>query len=182
MEDVARSNLLALEGEWEGFRAYNVGTGLSTDKSARRNMVKYLYPAIFSPEPEGGYGVVFPDLPGCVTCGDSLADAIEMGRDALAMWLCDTEDKHEPIPPASAISKVSHDSDSFVSLIDVDTIEYRRENENRAVKKTLTIPGWLNAYGEKAGINFSQLLQDALKQHLGIDEPHRSRHAKQRQP
>jgi len=140
--------------------------------------MKYIYPAIFTPEPEGGYGVAFPDLPGCVTCGGSLADAMDMGRDALAMWLCDAEDKHEPIPAASKISEVNHDDGSFVSLVDVDTIEYRRETENRAVKKTLTIPSWLNAYAEKAGLNFSQLLQDALKERLGIQEPQRPRSAR----
>jgi antitoxin HicB len=131
--------------------------------------VKYVYPAIFTPESEGGFSVLIPDLPGCVTCGDTVADAIEMGQDALAMWLCDAEDKHENIPQASKLADIKHDKDSFVNLIVADTLEYRRENDNRAVKKTLSIPSWLNAQGEKAGVNFSQILQDALKSHLGLE-------------
>lgn len=132
--------------------------------------MKYVYPAIFTPEPEGGYCVMFPDLPGCITCGDTITEAIEMGRDALSMWLCDAENKNEPIPPASKLSDIQHDN-GFVNLIDTDTDEYRRLNDNRAVKKTLSIPSWLNAQAEKAGVNFSQILQDALKSHLGIKQP-----------
>jgi predicted RNase H-like HicB family nuclease len=131
--------------------------------------MKYVYPAIFTPESGGGFCVLFPDLPGCVTCGDTIANAIEMGRDALAMWLCDAEDKHEVIPQASKLADVKCDKDSFVNLIVADTVEYRRENDNRAVKKTLSIPSWLNVQGEKAGVSFSQILQDALKNHLGLE-------------
>ncbi len=61
-------------------------------------------------------------------------------------------------------------SNGFVNLIDIDTTEYRRINDSRAVKKTLTIPSWLNARAEKAGINFSQVLQDALRSHLGVQK------------
>jgi predicted RNase H-like HicB family nuclease len=132
--------------------------------------VKYVYPAIFTPEKEGGFCVLFPNLPGCVTCGDTIADAIEMGQDALAMWLCDAEDKNEAIPQASKAADVKHDKGSFVNLIVADTVVYRRENDARAVKKTLSIPSWLNAQGEKAGVNFSQILQDALKSHLGVEK------------
>ncbi|MDI6602482.1 MAG: type II toxin-antitoxin system HicB family antitoxin [Thermoanaerobacteraceae bacterium] len=131
--------------------------------------MKYVYPVIFTPE-DNGYSVKAPDLPGCFTYGDSLADAIDMARDAISMWLCDAEDKSEPIPPASDIKDVVHDANSFVNLIDVDTDFYRKENDNRAVKKTLTIPSWLNAKAEKANINFSQVLQTALKDHLGIKD------------
>lgn len=130
--------------------------------------MKCVFPAVFTPEPEGGYSVLIPDLPGCVTCGHTLAEAMEMGRDALAMWLCDAEVKNEPIPSASALSQMRYESSSFVSLLDADTDEYRRQNDSRAVKKTLTIPRWLNFQGEKAGVNFSQILQDALKSRLGI--------------
>lgn len=129
--------------------------------------MKYAYPAIFTPENEGGYGVVVPDLPGCVTCGVTIVDAIEMARDAISMWLCDAEDKNENIPKASDSSAHKTPSGGFVNLIDADTAEYRRQNDNRAVKKTLTIPSWLNVKAEKAGINFSQILQEALRERLG---------------
>lgn len=132
--------------------------------------MKYAYPAIFTPEEKEGYTVAVPDLPGCFTCGDNLVEAIELARDAISMWLCDAEDKNEFIPKPSKISDHNVSNSCFVNLIDVDTIEYRKLNDNRAVKKTLTIPSWLNAQGEKAGVNFSQILQDALKNHLGINE------------
>ncbi|HAG08365.1 MAG: Phage-related protein [Desulfotomaculum sp. 46_296] len=130
-------------------------------------MAKYIYPAIFTLE-ENTYNVAVPDLPGCFTCGETLIDAIDMVRDAISMWLCDAENKNEPIPEPSDPKIIVYESNSFISLIDADTTEYRRENDNRAVKKTLSIPSWLNAKAEKAGVNFSQILQDALKSRLDI--------------
>lgn len=138
--------------------------------------MKYVYPAIFTPLPSGEYDVRIPDLPGCITCGKDLADAIEMAEGAIAMWLCDAEDNQESIPVPS--KKPTADYPKFVNLIVANTEEYRRENDNRAIKKTLSIPSWLNAKAEKAGVNFSQILQDALKDHLGIQNQTRS----QRQP
>jgi predicted RNase H-like HicB family nuclease len=131
--------------------------------------MKYLYPVVFTPEGDN-YNVSVPDLPGCFTFGVSLLDAVEMARDAMAMWLCDAEDKGELIPSPSYTSNVDCDPNSIVNYIDVDTGIYRRENDNRAIKKTLTIPNWLNAKAEKAGINFSQTLQKALKQQLGLQD------------
>jgi antitoxin HicB len=132
--------------------------------------MKYVYPAVFTLESAGGYSVLFPDLPGCVTCGDNLADAIDMGRDALAMWICDAEDKNEMIPKPAKLTKIQFDKKaSFINLIDADTNAYRQQNDNRSVKKTLTLPAWLNIKAEKAGVNFSQILQEALKKHLNIE-------------
>lgn len=128
--------------------------------------MKYAYPAIFTSEDTGGYGVEVPDLPGCVTCGDSIVDAIDMARDAISMWLCDAEDKNETIPTPSDLSKHQPFAGGFANLIDADTTEYRRQNDSRAVKKTLTIPSWLNVQAEKAGVNFSQILQEALRERL----------------
>jgi predicted RNase H-like HicB family nuclease len=130
--------------------------------------LKYVYPAIFTPLPSGEYDVRVPDLPGCITCGKNLADAIEMAGDAIAMWLCDAEDNQETIPLPSENITVEHPQ--FVNLVIADTDEYRRENDNRAVKKTLTIPNWLNSKAEKAGVNFPQTLQTALKNQLNISE------------
>jgi len=110
-----------------------------------------------------------PDLPGCITCGKDLADAIEMAEDAIAMWLCDAEDNKENIPAPS--KELTVDNPKFINLVVADTEKYRRQNDNRAVKKTLTIPNWLNSKAEKAGINFSQTLQTALKRQLNIDRP-----------
>lgn len=131
--------------------------------------MKYVYPAIFFPEGDGRHNVIVPDLPGCRTFGDDIADAIDMARDAVSMWLCDAEDKNEPIPKPSEHPTVECPPEGFVSLVDADTLEYRRENDNRAIKKTLSVPRWLNAKAEKAGVNFSQLLQAALLNYLGIE-------------
>ncbi len=130
-------------------------------------MAKYVYPAIFTPE-ETGYSVVFPDIPCCYTCGESMTDALDMARDVLALRLVCMENKHEEIPEPSALKAVTHTDAEFVSLIGCDTIEYRRQNDTRAVKKTLTIPSWLNTMAEANDLNFSGILQDALKHHLNI--------------
>ncbi len=130
--------------------------------------MKYVYPAIFTSLPSGEYDIRVPDLPGCITFGKDLADAIEMAEDAIAMWLCDAEDGQESIPAPS--TKISAEPPSFINFVAADTNKYRRENDNRAVKKTLTIPNWLNSKAEKAGINFSQTLQNALKKQLDIFE------------
>jgi antitoxin HicB len=131
--------------------------------------MKYIYPAIFTAEGDS-YNVSVPDLPGCFTFGSDLVESIEMVRDAISMWLCDAENKNELIPSPTKIQNIECDSNSFINLIDVNTLEYRRQNDNRAIKKTLSIPNWLNSKAEKAGINFSQTLQKALKQELGITE------------
>ena len=129
-------------------------------------MMKYAYPAIFTPVQEGGYDVRIPDLPGCGTCGDDMADAIFMAEDAASMWLCDAENNAESIPAPS--TSLSACPPQVVSYIMADTDEYRRKNDNRAIKKTLSIPNWLNTKAIQAGINFSQVLQDALKEKLNI--------------
>lgn len=128
--------------------------------------MKYAYPAVFTPLPGGGFDVKVPDLPGCRTCGSDLADAIFMAEDAVSMWLWDAESKAEAIPPAR--EPVSLEPPQFINYVVADTDEYRKKHDNRAVKKTLSIPSWLNAQAEQAGVNFSQVLQDALKEKLHV--------------
>ena len=130
-------------------------------------MAKYVYPAIFHPnEDDGSITVTVPDLPGCITEGKDLADAIFMAEDAVSMWLWYTVDHHEPIPAPTQPPVVT--APEFVNYVYGDTDEYRRKNDSRAVKKTLSIPSWLNARAEQAGVNFSQVLQEALKERLGV--------------
>ena len=128
-------------------------------------MAKYIYPAIFTKE-DSGYSVVFNDLEGCYTCGDTLDEALEMAEDVLALTLYGCETDGKIIPKPSAIDSISVKKGEFVSLVKCDTMEYRKHFSSRAVKKTLTIPEWMNDEGIRAGINFSQLLQDALEQKL----------------
>mgnify|MGYP002869163113 CR=1 FL=1 len=130
--------------------------------------MKYVYPAIFEEAEEGGYNVSFPDIPGAFTCGDDMADAIFMAEDAVAMMLADYEDSGKPVPKPSKIGDIK--SSGIVSLVRADTDEWRKLVDNKAIKKTLSIPNWLNTKAEKAGVNFSQTLQDALMSKLGLEE------------
>ena len=131
--------------------------------------MKLIYPACFYPS-EDGYTVVFPDLPGCVTEGDTLSEAMEMAIDAASGWLLDEVEENKQLPKATDIKKVipNEYENGFVSLIGIDLDEYSLKHGNRAVKKTLTIPAWLNTIAEENNVNFSQVLQGALKDQLGI--------------
>lgn len=129
--------------------------------------MKYVYSAVFT-QVDDGYSVELPDLPGCITGADTMADALAMIEDAGAMWLWDAENHGEEIPAPTPIEDIRTEEGQVKSLVLLDTDEYRRANENRAVKKTLTIPSWLNIEAERAGVNFSQILQDGLKARLGI--------------
>lgn len=129
---------------------------------------RYVYPAIFTPEDSGGYSVVFPDLEGCYTCGDSLADSLEMAQDALALVLYGYEKDGHAIPAPSDRKDIRLQDNEFINYVSCDTMSYRKKYNNKAVKKTLSIPEWLNEEATAVGINFSQVLQDALKQQLHI--------------
>jgi predicted RNase H-like HicB family nuclease len=135
-------------------------------------MPKYIFPAVFDPNENGGLTVTFPDLPGCVTEGDDLDEAMLMAAEAMALHLYGMEQDGDPIPAASKASDhlIPDDADpgAFVTLIQARTEPIRDELQNKAVKKTLTIPQWLNDEAEEAGVNFSQLLQFAIKEKLGI--------------
>jgi predicted RNase H-like HicB family nuclease len=127
--------------------------------------MKYVYPAILFPD-DGQIGVKVPDLPGCFTYGNNNTEALFMAKDAVEMWLWDAENKNEPIPAASDSLPVKK-GETF-TLIAADTDEYRKANDTRAVKKTLSIPSWLNHQAEKANAPFSQILQQGLKEYLQI--------------
>lgn len=129
-------------------------------------MNKYSYPAVFTPEENGAYSIIFPDLENCYTCGDNLTDGIIMAEDVLAYTLYDYEREGKEIPAPSSAASISIKEGEFVNFIACDTLAYRKRFSNTAVKKTLTIPEWLNEEGIAMGINFSQVLQEALMQKL----------------
>lgn len=133
-------------------------------------MAKYYFPAIFDSDTdnENGFTVTFPDLPGCITEGSDMDEAVYMAKDALAGFLYGMEEDGEQIPTPSNPSNIDLPQGAFISIIEVRTDYIRDEIENKAVKKTLTIPKWLNDAAEKENINFSQLLQFAIKERLGI--------------
>ncbi|MBR1849412.1 MAG: type II toxin-antitoxin system HicB family antitoxin [Lachnospiraceae bacterium] len=129
--------------------------------------MRYCYPAIFEMEDDGKYAVEFPDLEGCYTSGDNLADAIYMAQDVLAFTLYNYEKEKREIPKPSQHNKLKITKGAFINEIACDTFEYQKRNNNKAVKKTLSIPEYLNELAMEAGLNFSQILQDALKEKLG---------------
>jgi predicted RNase H-like HicB family nuclease len=128
--------------------------------------MKYVYPAVLYPD-DGVVSVKVPDLPGCFTFGNDKAEALLMAKDAVEMWLWDAENNQEPIPTASDFLNV--ETGEIFTLIAADTDEYRQANDTRAIKKTLSIPSWLNYKAEKANAPFSQILQQALKEYLRLE-------------
>lgn len=124
--------------------------------------MRYVFPAVFEPSDEGGFTVSVPDIEGCFTEGDTLVEAMFMAQDALAMMLVYHEDNNKAIPDPTPLNEVKASDGSIVSLVLADTDQWRRTFDNRAVKKTLSIPSWLNTKATRAGMNFSQVLQEAL--------------------
>jgi antitoxin HicB len=131
-------------------------------------MAKYAYPAVFTPEKDGGYSVYFPDIEGCYTQGDNMADAIFMAEDALELMLYEYEEGNKEMPKPSDLQKIKSNEGEIVSYVSADTLKYRKMFNNKAVKKTLSIPEWMNEAAMRENINFSQVLQDALVQRLNL--------------
>lgn len=127
-------------------------------------MSRYCYPAVFTLEEKGVFSIVFPDLEGCYTCGDDLTDGIMMAEDVLAFTLYDYERENREIPAPSLPEDIPIEDGQFINYIACDTLIYRKRHNNKAVKKTLTIPEWLNESAMAMGLNFSKVLQEALIQ------------------
>ena len=125
--------------------------------------MKLTYPAFFYKDEEtGAYAVEVPDLPGCATGGNTLADAIFMAADAASGWVLTELEEGRPAPPASDTSAIKPEYGGFVSLLALDMDAYTEKFGNKAVRKNLTIPAWLNTFAEANHVNFSQVLQDSL--------------------
>ena len=127
--------------------------------------MKTAYPIILTPA-DRGYTVYVPDID-INTEGETIADAIEMASDAIGLWGISAQDLGREVPPASSALPACRDNEiAAFALVDFDA--YRRANDMRAVRKNVTIPSYLNDLADKAGLNFSQVLQDGLKQRLGV--------------
>lgn len=126
--------------------------------------MKLVYPAIFTPyeDETGGYAVEFPDLPGCVTGGDDMAEALFMAEDAASGWILTELEDGKKIPEASEYSQIHTKEGQLVSLVALDMESYAAKYGSKAIKKTLTIPAWLNTFVEQNGISCSKVLQEAL--------------------
>jgi len=130
--------------------------------------MKYVYPACFYKEDDGRFSVEVPDFP-LATYGDDLADAIYMATDAVAGRVLLMLKDGEPLPKASEPKDVTPDDESgFVSMLYVDLNTLKQNHDETPVKKTLTIPSWLNKAAERKNINFSATLKDALLEKLAV--------------
>lgn len=125
-----------------------------------------IYPAIFHQE-NGSFWVEFPDLEGCQTYGDTLQEAMSLAEEALGLYIVSLEESNSEIPKPSDIKSIATDENSFTTLVSCNIDDYRRKT--KPVKKTLSIPEWLNEEAERRHINFSSLLQQALKKELGLE-------------
>ena len=127
----------------------------------------YIYPAVFN-YAEDGISISFPDLPGCFSCAESDEEAYFIARDAMRGWLLVAEEYGDEIAAPTPLKDVALEANQRAVLIDVNLAFYREAYRNRAVKKTLSIPAWLNDLAEKEKINFSFVLQSALKERLNV--------------
>ena len=125
-------------------------------------MNKLFYPALFHKAEEGGYWVTFPDIEECVTEGDDMDDAYEMAVDALELCLIDDIKEGIELRKPSNPNDIEIDDNSIIVIVCFDLEAYKRKQSKRAVKKTLSIPEWLNEEALALDINFSQVLQRAL--------------------
>ena len=132
-------------------------------------MAKYIFPAIFEPNELGGYCVYFPDVECVCTQGKDLKHAMDMAEDALCLMLHDMEKSGDVIPEASKPGDIKAKPDDIINLVACDTKFYEHYFTNKSVKMNVTIPLWLKEKGEKNHVDFSQILQDGVKEYLHLN-------------
>ena len=128
---------------------------------------RYIFPSIIKVV-EDSYEVSFPDIDNCFTFGDSLEDVLDSARDVLELCLYDMEQDNIPIPEPSGIKDIKLDENESIAWINVWMVPVRDKMENKSIKKTVTIPKWINDIGIENNLNFSQILQAAIKEKVGI--------------
>lgn len=128
--------------------------------------MRYVYTATFKVDGSKVYARI-PDLPGCITTGKDLEDAIAQITDAASGWLCVSEDEGLPVSAPTPQSSIAHDPEDILSLIQVDTIAYRAATDTRAVRKNVSLPAWMANLADRKGINCSQVLQEGLLAKFG---------------
>ena len=126
-------------------------------------MAEDVYPAVFHPNEDGSFTITYPDLPGCISEGKSLGNAMYMAQSALSQWMEYLTDKKQEIPQASSLKDIEADKEEFTSLVRVDV------RDGRAVKRTVSIPKWMDDMVSEAGLSLSRVLQDALKEKLNTN-------------
>ena len=125
-------------------------------------MAEYVYPAIFHKNSNGSYTITYPDLPGCISEGKTLENALYMAQDALRQWLEYLTEEKEEIPAASAMKDIVIEDGEFVNLVRASV------RDNKAVRRTVSVPRWLDEAASAANLSLSRILQDALKERLGV--------------
>ena len=130
--------------------------------------MKYYYPAIFHrAESKGsGFWIEFPDLDGAFTEGDNMDEAYKMAEDCLGLTLSYLKDEGKEFPKPSTPDKIDLKNDDILVIVSIDLLQYEKRINSRSVKKTLSIPEWLNDEAIKHKINFSKMLQEALIEKL----------------
>lgn len=129
---------------------------------------KLFYPAVFRTAEEGGFWITFPDFSDCLTQGENMEEAYKMAVDALGLAISDKLQSKEQLPAPSSLEDIAVDarSGSFLAIIEFDKLAYNKKHNSKAIKKTLSIPEWLNQEAMALGVNFSQALQEALMQKI----------------
>ncbi|WP_052380618.1 type II toxin-antitoxin system HicB family antitoxin [Paenibacillus camerounensis] len=134
-------------------------------------MTTHVYPVVVERAEDGGIGMYFPDFPGTAIIPKDLADGIWRAKEMLAFRLLELEEKSEafPAPSAPGDIEVEDDTDRII-FIDVFLPPYRDASANKSVTKNCSIPKWMREAGDSAGLNYSLLLQNAIKEALGLQE------------
>lgn len=126
----------------------------------------YAFPAFFYFD-EDGISIEFPDLPGCLPCAQTQEEAFHNAKEALGLHLYGMERDHDPIPEPTPVNRLSPEDGGIVVMVEVFMPSVRERMNNKSVNRTVTLPAWLNAAAQERNINFSQVLQDALKSQIG---------------
>ena len=127
----------------------------------------YIYPAVFD-YAEDGISIEFPDLPGCLPCADTTEEAVKNAKEAMKLHLYGMEQDGDEIPEPTPIDKIKAEKNQAIILVDVFMPPFREKQRTKYVKKTLSIPSWLNSEAEHCGINFSAVLQEALNERVNV--------------
>ena len=135
-------------------------------------MPSLTYFALLEPEENGGYGIEFPDLPGCFSCCDDLSEAEKMASEAASLHVYGLENDHEPVPAPSSSFPPETTAGRIVMLVTIYPEAYCLKRDNERVKTTITLPAWLKRIAEEENINFSRLLETALLDKLKIQSIH----------
>lgn len=125
--------------------------------------MKLIYPAVFTPFGDrDGYTVEFPDLPGCITEGDSLIEAIEMATDAACGWILGEIEEGNGFPAPRAAKDIDIEDNDFVNMIILNIDAYAEQYGNKAIRRNVTLPAWLDTYVQRNNLSLSKVLQDSV--------------------